>query len=605
MGTETETDAKSINMKRLRFALISIVAIWAVVPFLITIWWAVIAIIMSGFGGMKQDFWLTIHTNANVGGPTFWVWFTFCAFLSIGVAINLWSRDSGKSRGPYTRRNPYTRRYQQEQWSTTPGKALSATTAVLVMIGLFMSISLAWNADKNVSRYYASATTFYAPNIANPPASLAALFKGASKPSSGHCALTGAADVPSCVKQATLPQAGFYPRVSSLAGAKVVMQRTSGSSQNVDLLENTLTYLNGNGKNGTWSGVRDGSGAFQPTEGVVEWTGTGNPTECYFGGRDKLSVAINGTKMNSLTNRMHNAYPELYWQDSDIWGYCNAAHRPVLVFPVAKQVHNLSAVVSAPAGVITVGGSSSGAPTMHYASHAANMPGPVYPETIAAQQRTASNWAAGRANEDRGLFGFEPSNSQANASNASEYLLKSKADGHDYWVTPLTLVNSKSQLFIAYAVTRADTVNAGHLNSFAVYTLANNDIRTVNIDNLDTSAKQYVGIQEPSFFSQGGKLIEYTPTNGDVWRAFGELNGRVVFRLDISSTNQVVPSLVQLDNFNGTGNSTAPSDGSTGSTNGVASQPSSQLAYCGQDPVSLTHTQQVACAKLYFGYIAR
>lgn len=548
-------------------------AIWLAVPLALTIVLFILNVIMPGYGGLHQSYWLSMHSTGSPDGAAFWVWAILCsvATLALAIYVGFWY-DAGYG---YYKRTPDTPHYH------TPGWPLVLIALALLGISIYQCVQLGWNDDKNVARYYDTNTTFYTPSLSNYPPALDALMKGATKGTNG-CALVGTSDVPSCIKQGSLPLSGFQPRVSSLAGAQAVMQRTSGTTQNVDLLTDTLTYLNGAGKDGVWSGIRDGQGSFQPTEGVVEWAGVGNPTECEFKGSDSFNKAINGTKKNSLVNYIKVAYPALYWTEGDEWGYCNSKNQPVLVFPVYTQIHHLSAAVSAPAGVLVVTGSASGTPTLTYDTHAANLPGPVYPSSLAAAQRVNANWAAGRGNWQRGLFGFEPSNSLAQSGNTSEYLLKSNADHHLYWVTPLTLTSSQSQLFVAYSMVRADTVTAGHLNQFSVYVLNPTDKRVVNIDNLEASAREYVSQQNPGFFSSGGSLIEYTPTSGDVWRAFGEINGRVVYRLDISAGNFIVPRLVSLENYNGTGTRTK-----TGTS----------YAYCGQPPATLSQAQIVACVK--------
>src|SRR6185436_13416809 len=99
-------------------------------------------------------------------------------------------------------------------------------------------------------------------------------------------------------------------------------------------------------------------------------------------------------------------------------------------------------------------------------------PGPVYPASLAARQRSQSAWAAGRENEDRNGFGYEPATAEAQAGNVSEYLLRNSVTGRLEWVTPLTLRHSSSELFVAYAVSPADEVRSGSLNQLSVYVLA-------------------------------------------------------------------------------------------------------------------------------------
>lgn len=562
-----------------------LIAIWGLVPLMLSIVWVVLHVMLGGFGGLQQDFILTTHNLGNTGGGAFWVWFTLCSLASAiaaGVALGDAAND-GLSKNKSI-------------------VAVTIVTVVALFFGAFQAVHLSWQNSKNVARFYDASSVIYTPSVSNPPGSLQYLLAGAKKQSNG-CWVDVKSDVPNCVKIGIFPKAGFDPRVSSSAGALTVMQRTSGTRQNVNLLSSSLTYLNGNGKDGVWSAIRDGFGAFQPTEGVVEWNGVAMPTECKFGGADQFNKAINGVKSNSLVNYLTRLHPDLYWSNNDVWGYCNQQNHPVLVFPVMKQAFFQSQTVSVPAGVLVITGSRSGNPVVTYRPKATNMPGPVYPESIASTQLSSINWASGRAHLDRGQFGFEPTNASAQAGNTQNYLLKSMADGHTYWVTPLTLGSSQSQLFVAYAMVRADTVSSGKLNTFKVYTLAQNDTRSTNIDQLEAVAKSYMVSNAGGFIPSGGQLIEFTPANGDFWRAFGEINGRVIYRLDISANASESPILVSLDPTSGAPLG-AVNQGSSGNSNQTSGATASKaLAYCGQPISSLTNTQRLSCLRFFAGNV--
>jgi hypothetical protein len=559
-----------------------LIAIWGLVPLLLSIAWLFLHLLLGGFGGLQQSFYLMTHNLGNPSSAAFWFWVALCMIASL-VLIMYVALDEGTDAS--------TRR---------PFDAL-AIVAVIVLLGsLFQVVHLSWQNSKNVARFYDRSAVIYTPSINNAPGSLQYLLSHATKGKDG-CYVANS-DVPSCVKIGSLPMAGFDPRVSSSTGALTVMQRTSGSRQNVNLLDSSLTYLNGNGKNGVWSALRDGFGAFQPTEGVVEWNGTALPTECKFGGADQFNKALNGVKSNSLVNYLTKLHPDLYWSSNDVWGYCSANNRPVLVFPVEKQARYLSQTVSVPAGVLVITGSRSGKPQVSYLAHARNMPGPVYPKSLADTQLTSLNWMAGRAHLDRSQFGFEPTNSSAQAGNTQDYLLKSKTDGHIYWVTPLTLASSQSQLFVAYSMVRADTVNSGQLNTFKVYALASSDTRVTNVDQLEAQAKNFMVNNAGGFIPSGGQLIEFTPANGNFWRAFGEINGRVIYRLDISTDSSVTPVLVSLDPTSGAPVSSGGTPGTPGKPTGNGK--AGALAYCGNPVSSLNNTQKLACLRLFANSIS-
>ncbi len=328
----------------------------------------------------------------------------------------------------------------------------------------------------------------------------------------------------------------------------------------VSLDEDTLTYLNASpAKPATdghpaqkadaarWSGILDGSGPYQSLGGVAEWTGNGIPRQCLFAKQYRIDRAINGSKGNSLTHLVAQRFPALRWDERDAWGYCDTNDQPIVVLPMTRQIYWMDRTVDTAGGVVTVQGDNGSTKLTYYPTvKSGQFPGPVYPMTLVAKQREQMSWAAGRKNRNTG-FGYEPADSDAQSGNVSEYLLR-KVTGRLEWVTPLTLRNSPSQIFVAYSVTAADEVNDGSLNTLSIYVLGPDDPRRINIDNLEADAQNYVRNVDPGFLAgnNGGKLGEYTPVDGDHWRAFGELRGRVIYLLDISASRKIQPKLTNL-----------------------------------------------------------
>lgn len=523
---------------------------WGAIPVLVGLIWLVCHFLFGGFGAANESWNLFWQNNILNRGGLFWIYGVIGLIGSVIICIAV-------------------TRFEK------PGRIITALVIGLMVFSMVQFISYNWSADKNQARYYNSATTFYSPSLSNPPTSLQYLLDRSHKDANG-CVVNDASDVPNCTRQGTMPARGFDARTSSTEGALLAMQRTSGSTQNVDLLDSTLVYLQG--KN-AWSAIRDGSGNNAHTEGVVEWKGDGTPSECYFGGKDQFGKAIGGAHTNSLSNVLANAYPTLYWQLSDVYGYCKAG-RPVLVFLMRQQTTYLNRTLDAPGGAVIVTGSPNGDPVFKHETNPSNLPGPSYPQSIADNQLQANIWAAGRSNKAHGLFGYTP-----DEAGDGDFLLRSNADGHTYWVTPLTLTSSKSQLFVAYSMVRADKTTAGRLNPMRIYVLATASVQRINIDSLEASARDYLSQQVPGFFSSGGRLVNFTPTSGDIWRAFAEINGRVVYRLDISASNVIQPVLVSLENFQGTG--------------GGGKAPANANAVCGTPVGSLTQAQIQQCLKQF------
>src|SRR5262249_16028824 len=209
------------------------------------------------------------------------------------------------------------------------------------------------------------------------------------------------------------------------------------------------------------------------------------------------------------------------------------------------------------------------------------LPGKVYPATLVDTQVTEASWAAGRGSMNNGGFGYEPTNSAAQQGHTSDYLLRDTATGRLGAVTPLTLRNSSSQLFIAYAVELADSGTAGQLNQMSIYVLAPGDPRQINVDTMEAEARNWLASQQPGFISSGGSLLEFTPVGGNMWRAYGGRNGRGGYPAHIDATGKVAPTLTSVSPIGPTtpaGGGGSPSTAVCGKP--LASLSTAQLAFC-------------------------
>lgn len=487
----------------------------------------------------------------------------------------------------------------RKRWAV--GTALAATGCMLAsVVTLWIT---AWDNDKDGARYYASSIQYIVPNTANPPSAIRKLVNGHNTTSHGRCDLGGPAgdDVYACITKGNYPTAGWAPRVSSEDGAEQIIARTASSIPGVSLDGRSMAYLNAHaGTKAVWSGVLDGSGRTNPMEGVAEWDGNSiKPKVCQFTGQDDMNRAVHGSRGNNLPNLLNDRYPHLTFDYSEYWGYCDNGNRPVIVFPVTKLTAYKNRLVQAPAGVVVMTGSKSGDPQLNWHQHvkAGAFPGPVYPTTLVDKAVDASEWSGGRAIKNNQKFGFTASDSAAQAANPSDYLLESATNHRLYWVTPLTPRYSTSQLFVAYSVTPADQVNAGHLNTTRIYVVADTDPRQINVDTLESSARSWFTTHEPGFFPGGGKLLEFIPEGNDLFRAYGEVNGRVVYRMDISATDQTNPSVVTLD---GSGGDTPSSDSGTPSGSTTPGAPSTGTNSASGDcnnPAKLNTAQIASCLR--------
>lgn len=463
-----------------------------------------------------------------------------------------------------------------------------------------------WFNNKDQAIFNNQSTTFAVADTSNPPDSLQRLLEGAVAGNGEPCQLNGGHDVPSCITQGTLPSEGWENRSASLAGALRVMRQTSGESQKVELLSETAVHIYPKRgetiagiedvSNGYWTAIRDGSGKHTPAEAVVEWDGRNPVTTCEFEGDFELNRALRGDKMNSLNNLIMEKNPGLRYHLDDVYGYCDhqAGSQPVIVVPMYDTRVFGSRHVDVPAGVLLVRGSPSGDPQFQFVDKVepGSIPGPVYPLTFAEMQRQSHEWAAGRKFRNNS-FGFKQTTAASQDQNATEFLLRSRADGRTYWVTPLTPRGSDSELVLAYSVIPADTVNAGNLNEMTIYVLNREDERVVNLDQMERDFRDYISRQNPGFFSAGGSIQEFTPGAGNIWRAYGVLDGDPRFIIEIDRTGANRPVVTEL--YSSDDGTIVPEDAGGEQNNG--GEAGSNDATC-QKPISEQSDQELlACAQ--------
>jgi hypothetical protein len=437
---------------------------------------------------------------------------------------------------------------------TTPGSRLIAIClATACALSSAYVVTGIWDNDKDEARSYADDTTFVVEDPAKLPASLSSLTEGSSANADGADCLFGTKhDVPSCVTKGTLPS-DWDARSASLTGAEIVMSRTSGAVPNTEIMTDTLTYLN---DGASWTAIRNGKNKV-PVYGIVSWNGSDATQTCRFTGKSALNYAFEGRWGQNLDDTLAKDYPGLLYDKKDMWGYCKGggeitSRTPVIVIPVTEQESYGRRTTLRAGGVLEITGSPSGEPVINHRKSvkAGAYPGPVYPLTLVAKQREMIQWASGRGNKNRLNFGYEPSDVAAQGGNDSEYLLRAKGTGRLFWVTPLKPRSTDSQLLVAYSLTPADEVGEGTLNEQKVYVLPDEDPRIVNVDDMEARVSEAIRNSNPGFFTgtQPGKISEFLPVSADRWQAFAELNGRVVFRVDVPSNARIAPTVQTIDN---------------------------------------------------------
>ncbi len=334
-------------------------------------------------------------------------------------------------------------------------------------------------------------------------------------------------------------------RPASAKGAEIVMRSSGDSDTNSQLLSDTISYHS----DGSWSAIRDGQN-YQSIAGVSVWDGVSNNIKtCRFDGANELKYAFNGLWNTNLMDLIVSRFPDRLIDTRDMWGDCTD-NVPMVVIPTT--IHEGYGQIRPPrfGGVIVVKGSPSGEPVMDLVTEIApgQFTGPVYPGTLAAQQRESFDFAAGIVANMNAGFGTEKSTVASQAANPSEYLLKSKVDGRMYWVTPVRPNKGESQQIIGYTVISADSATVGELNGDHLYFFGLGDPRTVDLARLYSATLDAVNVAQPAFFTgtPAGVLTEMLPASNGLWQAFAERGGRVVYRIDISTSSGVTAKVVNV-----------------------------------------------------------
>ncbi|MGX4734713.1 hypothetical protein [Kitasatospora griseola] len=576
--------------RRVRGWVFGLAVWWLWMPLLAGLVWVVKHAVFGGFGQQDQSYRLWLrreflpHGGLVDAAPLFWFW------VAVGLCGTVWAvvyavDETGVGFGRWRAR-------------------VAVSVVVLALAGSLVRAGTGmWDDDKDAGRFYAAATILDVPaGGAGAPRSVLPVTERSRPGDGARCDLVGTSDVPACVKTASMPDFDFEARTASYAAATKALTDSAGLSSGIHLMGHSLHYLPGTAGGGAWTAVLDGSGE-QPMEGVAVWDGRSNSVaSCAFRGDHAFDRAFGGTGAVSLRNLLAERFPGLVYSEQDIWGYCDGPDprtaQPVVVISVARQTAWKQRTVLAPAGVLVLRGSPNGKPDVTYRAQVdpGELPGAVYPASVVRSQIHEVQWLGGRGAKDDQGFGFAHTSAATNATNPGEFLLRSKADGHLYYVTPLVPRESSSQLVVAFAVLQADRAGGG-LNDLHVY-VRSDDAPAVNLDVLASRMVSYMAQQTSIAISagQGGALQELVPFGRDMWRGFVDFNGQTQDYIDLSGDATVTPNLVSL-----TGPITPPGgqpqpQPSGRPTDRPTGQPTGQPASgCGGDPNQLTTTQLAAC----------
>lgn len=297
---------------------------------------------------------------------------------------------------------------------------------------------------------------------------------------------------------------------------------------------------------------------------VVQQASSSTAKACTFASEAPKS---GGMFAANLTRAISFVDPGLEFSASDAWVYCDG-DKAKLVVPVIRMAGQPEAH-PVPGGVVVYDGAQA---TLMTEVKSGELPGPVYPSSLAAAQRESMEVGSGLLDKVFGRAGFETSedtDGDPNSGNVSEILLAKKSGGWDY-VTPLT-PRGKSFTVTALASVPADHVKAGELNPLVVHRLAEPREGNQALADRVKAAFPQLG------WAAGLQLVEVVPTSAGTWEA-SLVNGRAVAnRVQVKADGAMCLLSAagrEISCVDASGSAQAPTD-ATGATPTSASVPAS------------------------------
>lgn len=496
-----------------------------------------VTVVLAAIAGI---WWFVFGYYADITARQ-WKWFTQMfverGFMPDGLDVTQWTPWAYLLLGIFAA----VAAYFLFDWKEVVAYAAGAIAAALVITSV---VTWAHNVNDH-SAAYADGTVFVVSDLDDMPDSLKRLADKATV-SSKECAMLADQGMRGCIAEGEM-NFTWEARTSSLVGATKRIKTASSGNNKTQLLEDTLTYVYGAEGEGSWTAIRDGKSK-QPIYGVLSYNGKTDPTICEFEGENALDKAFNGRWGHNLSDEIADKYPNLFFDGSDRYGFCDG-DKPVIVIPVKEQIpfHHRTAFRSA--GVLVITGSPSGVAVYQHVTDVkpGDFPGPVYPASLAKEQRESMGMIAGIRNSLFNSFGYEPVDEDSQDGNVSEYLLRDTVSGRIFWVTPLKQRDGDNQRIVAYSVVPADSASSGELNQQQVFVLNDNDPRVASISDMEASVRQRLSEDHPGFYTADGYLAEFLPLDDKTWQVYAEIKGRVVYRVVVPVDTDIRPTIFEVN----------------------------------------------------------
>lgn len=324
-----------------------------------------------------------------------------------------------------------------------------------------------------------------------------------------------------------------------------VAQRTSaGNLMNHTGNIQETKALPSEGDHGNWNSLLTTRGPFQGYEAVQNSDyplfNTPNPqTDIKFCEFDRNNTLRNDGSMphNNLSRSIYGMVPlNVDYNAGDIYSYCNAEGEPVVVVPLS-QIDGFFYPTWSYYGIATYNGKTGALDVMTDKDEINEVPGPVYPMSLAAIQRESITAGGDFWSYFFGTFGY------VSATDNAEVNLRSVDDG-SYYVTSMSPRGSSSSV-VAVAEVSSDTVSGDKYNPLVLNIFPNAKERSANSTLRDQIFSDYAYM--PDFNNSEVEVFEITAGKDGSWVASIGRSQSVMYRAYISSSNEIT-----LVNKNGT-----------------------------------------------------
>lgn len=302
---------------------------------------------------------------------------------------------------------------------------------------------------------------------------------------------------------------------------------TTGTALNVK-------SLNDQGQHGLWDALvqRRGFGTGYESVQVQDLPlyGEATPsdvTTCDFArsAEDRLGGAL---WSNNLGRRIDELTPPtVTFASGDVYGYCDGG-TPEVVVPLTR-IHGFWTTSEDFYGDAVYDGATGRLQIVQSQKAIAALPGPVYPQSLAARQRAALRALGSFSDYWFHRSGYEDTSSDSgnpDSFNPAELGLRQLSNGHATYVTPLTPPGSSNSV-VALSVVDASVGTPGSRNRIVVYEYSRSHFRQAN-SSVASSIKQ--SSSWLTGWASGLRIFEIVPGRKDEWVAsIGQSQG-VVYR---------------------------------------------------------------------------